>query len=139
MVNRVVLGAHAGTYVLRVSRPGFAVTNEAIPIEAVAFDSRWTDASNIFMRGSVSVPSDYNNFVTVNYGQTFPESLFVFATMNTGSGQWFQAPGNQYNSIGLVVDAESAAIASYANKFEIYQRTGATRTVYYTVMRNWFS
>lgn len=84
MVNRVVLGAHAGTYVLRVSRPGYNVLNDSIPLSAVAFDSRWGDDLRIYQQGTFAVPSGNSGEVkkVVNWPNLtyVPAVLFTYQT-----------------------------------------------------------
>lgn len=53
MSNRVILGAFDSTFVLRVSRPGADVLNTALPVEQLAFDSRWASLAVIHQQGLV--------------------------------------------------------------------------------------
>lgn len=68
MANRVVLGAFNGTYVLRVSRPGYNVLDPALPPERLVFDSRWAEANNCFAVGSVTFGGQDRD---VYFGETF--------------------------------------------------------------------
>lgn len=68
MVQRVLLGAFQGTYVLRVSRAGFDVTNPALTDNQLVFSSQWTDSANLLLSGTI-LPSSTNN--TVFYGITY--------------------------------------------------------------------
>lgn len=54
MTNRLILGAFAGTFVLRVSRPGFNVMDDSLPPECISFDSRWQETMNVLMSGQVT-------------------------------------------------------------------------------------
>jgi hypothetical protein len=72
MSNRVVLGAFDGTYVLRVSRPGFDVLDPNLAKELLAFDSRWDEAGNVYMTGSGVIPTGpgSSQTATIDFGAT---------------------------------------------------------------------
>ncbi|QIG75629.1 hypothetical protein EVC20_058 [Rhizobium phage RHph_Y2_17_1] len=53
MTNRVVLGAFAGTYVLRISKPGFDVLNTSLADGNLSFDSRWSSVGKLWTKGQV--------------------------------------------------------------------------------------
>ncbi|AGC36063.1 hypothetical protein B7L88_gp019 [Rhizobium phage RHEph10] len=51
MTNRVVLGAFDGTFVLRISKPGFNVLDTALSDANLSFDSRWSSVGKVWMKG----------------------------------------------------------------------------------------
>ncbi|MBC2806648.1 hypothetical protein C3Y94_026200 [Rhizobium ruizarguesonis] len=51
MSNRLILGAFDNTFVLRISRPGANVLDPALPVEQLAFDSRWASLAVIHQQG----------------------------------------------------------------------------------------
>jgi hypothetical protein len=53
MSNRLILGAFDSTFVLRVSRPGANVLDPALPVEKLAFDSRWASLAVVHQQGLV--------------------------------------------------------------------------------------
>jgi hypothetical protein len=53
MSNRLVLGSFDNTYLLRVSRPGANVLNPSLPVESLAFDSRWTNMFTVVQSGNI--------------------------------------------------------------------------------------
>ena len=52
MTNRLIMGSFDGTFVLRISMPGYDVLNTSLTPNQVVFDSRWIDTSKIFFKGS---------------------------------------------------------------------------------------
>ncbi|QIG69090.1 hypothetical protein EVB78_057 [Rhizobium phage RHph_N1_15] len=53
MTNRVVLGAFDGTFVLRISKPGFDVLNTSLSDANLSFDSRWGSVGKLWMKGAL--------------------------------------------------------------------------------------
>lgn len=130
MANRVVLGAFDGTYVLRASRPGFNVLSTTLTTEQLAFDSRWSEAGNIFLRGSV-VRANAGAATQIMFGETFarPPAVFVYRSTATANvwEPWaasFVRP-NWTSPVYLRVDS-----------FYIRHEDGLTRTFVYACARN---
>ncbi len=82
MPGRALLGQFPnGESGLRVSRPGYEVTDMNLPPKALAFDSRWPKALNVHQQG------------TASHGQTvgFPalsEPPFVVAVSYDSQGRY---------------------------------------------------
>jgi hypothetical protein len=91
MANRVLFGKlpDGVNYGLRVSKPGQEVTNDALPPNAVAFDSRWLDGKRVLLHGFV--PIGASTPMTVSYGETLPVVPIVLALITSSSGFWEQA------------------------------------------------
>lgn len=91
MTNRVLLGKLPnGQYGLRVSRPGFDVTNDGLGNNAVAFDSRWSNAKALLASGYAGSQVNFTNQAAapVVALQTFDSSNgFSNASMEM-SGIW---------------------------------------------------
>lgn len=97
MTNRVILGAFAGTHVLRISRPGFNVQDDTLIPEQIAFDSRWASTANIIAQGIVRATHTSGNvayylqifgskymavyirYCDANYNAIFPSTSFRFS------------------------------------------------------------
>lgn len=88
MSNRVLLGAlDSGGFGLRVSRPGYDVTNAGLAKEQLAFDSRWPEVSNVWMSGGGTLSGVSSlHMVNINFGTTFATPPMVFVTM------WYKVP-----------------------------------------------
>lgn len=83
MVQRVLLGAFQGTYVLRVSREGFDVTNTTLNANQLVFDSRYTETMEILASGTVqSGPFNSTQKVTVNFpNQVTPPAVIAMCKL----------------------------------------------------------
>ncbi|TKT78434.1 hypothetical protein [Aquamicrobium sp. LC103] len=134
MANRVILGAFDGTYVLRVSRPGFNVLSTGLPNESLVFDSRWVESSNIFMQGAVSPvnPPPWN--IDIPFGTTFAlPPVILYAVTDDGGGTY-----NVYENVGTHVRINGATngagpITSFRIGFDVAQYN---QIVHYYVLRN---
>lgn len=84
MTNRLIIGAHAGTYVLRASRPGYDVTNDGIDPAGVAFDSRRPNTLKVRLQGYVAWSGSPLQ-ASVSFGMTFAVVPIVFIAARTGS------------------------------------------------------
>ncbi|MGO7308774.1 hypothetical protein ACCS91_33505 [Rhizobium ruizarguesonis] len=121
MSNRLVLGSFANTFVLRVSRPGVDVLNTAVPVEQLAFDSRWTGLAAIVQSGllrgtmarvdmvgpvwtsSFTVPSSYSGlpFIVVSARPEWTDLDWTSASIGS-------AFGAGYNPSTRVVSIQAA-------------------------------
>lgn len=137
MVNRVVLGAFDGTYVLRASRPGFDVLNTGLTRNQLAFDSRWSETGLEFMSGTFAV--DHGDSVTINYGTTFAQPPIVVLRC-IGNGVYF-ALTDHYNHLGAN-NPFSSRLRVNVSSFSFFRGTtvpippGTGMTCHYTVYRN---
>ena len=131
MSDRVLLGAlGGGDYGLRVSRPGYDVTDPALAKEQLAFDSRWTEVSNVWMAGSVVfTPSG----TTVSYGTTFAVPPPVFGIVLI-SGRY-----HLFGTIGMTIsNGPTGNVTSYTNRAIFYASGGSGTKLSYLVLRNIF-
>lgn len=144
MANRVVLGSFGGTYVLRVSRPGFNVLDDGLSPNAVAFDSRWSDAGNLYMSGSVSIsgqytPSRTSGYSEVMYGRTFSNRPLVVSTIDSADGGFIPMPVFRWglNEALAWVGTSKVGFAKWGTVSP--DPTRGTRTIWYKVYRNIYS
>lgn len=88
MTNRLILGQFDGTYLLRVSRPGFDAMDPNLRPSQLAFDSRWMTTLQVHISGNVTM---LNNQVVIPHGLGYRPFVMIFLS---GSAQFGQAPGN---------------------------------------------
>lgn len=138
MANRVVLGAFDGTYVLRVSRPGFNVLSTGLTTNQLAFDSRWSDTGLEFMSGNFT--ADNSGSVTINYGTTFatpPTVIFRIigdgGAYKTTDSNWTLEPATGVSNVNVNTSSFTFTKGSGGHPFPTWS---GSRTVYYTVLRN---
>lgn len=133
MANRVVVGAFAGTYVLRVSRPGFDVLNGGLTPEQLVFDSRWSEAGNVFLRGSV-VRANAGDATQIMFGETFsqPPAIFVYRSTDVPNvwEPW---------AASFVQPNETSPVYLRTDSFYLRHEDGGTRTFVYACCRNLYS
>lgn len=99
MTSRVLLGPlPSGAYGLRVSRPGFDVTNPALTGQQISFSSEWAQAGIIFAKGSVSVPTGSFGYTSVAFGVTFSRPPPVIAYADRSSVLTPLQRGNVYGT-----------------------------------------
>lgn len=60
MTDRLILGAHDGTHVLRMSLHGFDVKDTNLKPEQLSFDSRWQEIGNIVVSGTFQLSGGSN-------------------------------------------------------------------------------
>jgi hypothetical protein len=85
MTNRLILGAHAGTYVLRASRPGYNVLDDGIAPAGVGFDSRRTSALKVRLQGIVAWSGGTPSTASISFGMTFPSPPIIFLASREGN------------------------------------------------------
>lgn len=81
MANRVLLGNYGGTPRLRVSRPGFDVTNMTLGPEKIAFDSAWNEILTVYTANwaDTSLSSGQDNVTFGGYSWYIPYRELTFA------------------------------------------------------------
>lgn len=138
MANRAVLGAFDGTYVLRVSKPGFNVLSTGLTVDQLAFDSRWAETGNAFMSGSAAIGSE------VSFGTTFSKPPFVVARIKAvwgGVQRWYVLTGGNDGEINYYGDdylfVGTSAFRILLQSAEIVYSSLDT-VFYYTVYRNFY-
>lgn len=89
MTPRSILGMFDGQYRLRVSRPGYDVTDVNLTEEQLAFDSAWLESANLFMSGSYTHVNNRDN-ATIYFGKTFDFIPCVYLLQKVGSYQHVQ-------------------------------------------------
>lgn len=132
MANRIILGAFDGTYVLRVSRPGFDVLNPSLPPEQLAFDSRWQETGNVYMEGTFSIGN--SGAYTVEFGTTFPTPPVVIVRVIGSSGGVLTYTNQEMGETLLQVRTYQFSFIK-GGSLSGFQFSG-TRTCLYTVYRN---
>ena len=137
MVDRVLLGSFDGTYVLRVSRPGYDVKNTGLSEKNLAFDSRWAEVGQELMRGSVDFTPDAAGMMTFYYPTPMNPPPVVIAIS--------QSPGG---TIAVCGDRRSYGAGSgsffldvFTDRFTwrrnfSFEPTGYPYRIHYTVYRN---
>lgn len=139
MVDRVLLGAFDGTYVLRVSRPGYDVKNPALTPNQLSFDSRWQEAGQELMRGSVVFDPDPTGKMTFYYPSPMDPPPVVIAAAQSLSGTTVQTGDRRAHGSG----ASSVFLNIFTDRFE-WRRvfspepeyTGFPYIIHYAVYRN---
>jgi hypothetical protein len=96
MTNRVVIGEFEGTYVLRVSRPGYNAMDPNLPSIGLVFDSRWATFAAIHMNGSVALGVDTSGnerVISIYHGLGFTPYVLGFETANADGHQYAGGSG----------------------------------------------
>lgn len=119
MTNRVILGAFNGTYVLRVSKPGYDVLTPSLTKEQLVFDSRWASTSSVFMSGTIA-HDGATTLYTVAFGTTLSVRPAAFLISD--------APGNWSGS--------TIFSHVYTHKMDINIILPYAASIKYFVMRN---
>lgn len=140
MANRVVLGAFDGTYVLRVSRPGFNVLSTGLTRSQLSFDSRWPETGNELLSGSFSINT--SNTVTINFGTTLADVPIVSLRVRGSDGASYIAH-SAYDDSMLSTTHFSLEVSTSQFSFRKgwpypTDLFGGTSLVAYNVFRNVF-
>ncbi|MBX4911374.1 hypothetical protein HJA82_29110 [Rhizobium bangladeshense] len=140
MANRVVLGAFAGTYVLRISKPGFDVLDTSLSAGNLSFDSRWSSVGKVWTKGQVpaSAWSQFSSGGTPNArcsfslgytpGSNAPPLIIASILLNSTNGSL----SGMYRP---VFGIEVTLSGSTANVGILYFNKSQINTMYYTVWR----
>jgi hypothetical protein len=92
MSNRIVLGAFDGTFVLRVSRPGYNVLDTSLAQDGIAFDSRWIANTKPWISGvatSFGTGSAASFTVALGYTVTTADPpILVHFWRRSGASGW---------------------------------------------------
>lgn len=107
MANRIVLGAFDGTFVLRVSRPGFNVLTTTLTKDQLAFDSRWAEAGASFLMGYVALSTTADT--TVLFGRTFTAATLPAVSLSPFFGS------STYRQYGYTY-TETVGSTNYVNQ-----------------------
>lgn len=111
MANRLILGAFANTYVLRLSRPGYNVFDDGLPPEVIAFDSRWPKVATVLASGVARGKVWYQDMLGWMWYCDFwaPAGLSyipqVIGHMQTEDGNVYGMIGGQSANAGLYAAA----------------------------------
>lgn len=135
MVQGVQLGAlSAGGYGLRVSRPGYDVSNGLLRGKAMAFDSGWSNSTRVVLSGSVFVPQNSTplTYTTAYFGQSFPEIPPVIIYVEEG-GKW--KPAIQHFLDGWMEDFTSLyPVRVYPDRIVFYRNYFGSYTGHYIIL-----
>lgn len=127
MANRVVIGAFDGTYVLRVSKPGYNALDPDLPSAGLVFDSRWATFAAVHQQGTISLPvtPDTPASTYVYHGTGFVPFVIWFL-VNYPGNDYTPAPGSGVDTIRVTADA---------NYLYFYDLVGMGGTVRYMLTR----
>lgn len=140
MANRLILGAQAGTFILRTTVPGAEVTNEALDDRLVTFDSRWPDMGKVYMQGQFTGASmqDYSNGGTPSAVGRVPMGYtpsYLNLPMVLGMVLWNYGTMTQQNWFGPM-EATSTYVEGSNMVFAFeFTTKAAIQVVYYTIWR----
>ena len=125
MTNRTVQGnLPGGGSGIRVSRPGYEVTDPNLPPKGIAFDSRWPAAMNVHMSGAATGPTTGGQVTTVWFGKTFPTPPLVIVAFTDGQGR--------YRLYSNLQDPAGSVVRTYQDRFT-YGLVGTGPFSYYVV------
>lgn len=145
MANRVVVGAFAGTYVLRGSRPGFDVLNTGLTNNQLAFDSRWDEIGNVLQTGTFTVSgSGTLPLRPLPAGMTSPPIILAqISGSNNNVNEWWPVQSPSYRmGLSLTLSSEQAENGTMLRWYVSFTSDapfdGTDRICSYAILRNDF-
>jgi hypothetical protein len=136
VTNRVLLGSTvSGRYGLRVSKPGFDVTDPGLTGQQLSFESEWASTARLHASGSVSVPEGTGGFTSV-YFSALPVFPAVIAYLERGGVTRPIQVGNTIQSGGWADDFAYTPMRIYPDHLDFRQMVGpnGAYTAHYIVM-----
>lgn len=102
MANRVILGAHNGSMVLRVSRPGYDVTSTSLTRKQLAFDSTVSNCLRVLYQGEVSIPASQTQYTVLTYSPSFPVAPLCIGWEKSSTSPAVYTPVKRLVGTGLI-------------------------------------
>lgn len=145
MANRVLIGPLSGDQVVRVSRPGFDVTDDTLEPNMLAFDSRWLETGRFLYTGSAVTNHDTGSgaYFQFDYPVAFaagdiPVVIIVYPCGTLSGQQWQTLAGSLYYNTrgGFFVNSSIIINNTY---FRFFVPVNGARTPFnYYVLSNIF-
>lgn len=140
MTNRVILGAlPGGGYGLRVSRPGYDVTNAGLAPSALSFDSSWLKTARVHTQGSVYVPAEPSGLAWTSTYFTAVSPLPAVMALREEGGKFYPIQlGSDVSKSGWYPSSPGIygeGMRIFSNRLDFSRFNGRNYTAHYIVMR----